>query len=101
MKKLTLILIFGLLTIGSCLAGGYSNSDKIVENFVKKGAYIKQYTGNMSVYRLKQYISSVIVSDNGITIFVGNNSINYSPEKYELSVDSENNIIFTEIPTKK
>lgn len=116
MKKLTVMVVACLLTIGSCFADVFAGAEKMIENFMAKGTYIKVVSDSDNcTYVNKDYVSFIAIDEDDMKIFTpktnlfyfynlvkvtGGNVAQFDLSSFDITSDDNCNIIIT-VKSKK
>lgn len=102
MKKIIGFVAVALLTIGTCFADSFSGKGKLIENYLSKGQFIKkEYEDGSATYYYKSTISLIYFSDSRIRLTNELGEKDYSPSEWDITLDSENNLILIKKSKKK
>ena len=109
MKKLVLFALVSLLSV-SAFAQIIPNTDKIIEDFYKRGKYIKVVKDESNIaYFNKETVQGFFVDENEFTIVGGFNAhtskidegSNFGAKKWSIEADEDGNIIITNKTDRK
>lgn len=104
MKKIAVLVTVAFLTIGTCFADTFAGGEKIAENFLTNGTYIKFIVDDNNTSYI--YKSSGIFrirldeDDFRILYFDGKEDV-YEISRYNISNDANGNIIISKKSKKK
>ena len=102
MKKIAVLVTVAFLTIGTCFADSFSGKGKLIESYLLKGQFIKlEYPDGSARYYHKSTVPLIYYSDSRIRITDSLGAEDYSPSDWDITLDSENNLILIKKSKKK
>lgn len=103
MKKIAVLVAVAILNVGTCFADTFAGGEKLAENFLSHGSYIKVILdSNNIVYHYKNNsVIDVRIDEDDIKIIYTDGDSIYELKKYDIVSDSSGNIIISLKQKKK